>query len=82
MAGGSRSACCRSVRPPPGRGPSAAGIVVVLLVVFLLPALMREVFRVDFDPVGRVFGDLLPRAIRLVLMLAGHGGGGEAIFDD
>ncbi len=50
-----------------------AGIFIVLLVVFLLPSLMREVFHVQFDPVGAALGDLLPRMVRLVLWLAGHG---------
>jgi Zn-dependent protease len=52
-----------------------AGIVIVLLVVFLLPQLLRE-FGIAFDPVGNGLGRILPWAIRLVLQLSGHGGVG------
>ncbi|HTN10151.1 MAG TPA: site-2 protease family protein [Acetobacteraceae bacterium] len=52
-----------------------AGILVVLLVVFLLPLLLQE-FGIDFDPVRDGLGRVLPWAIRLVLQLSGHGGGG------
>jgi Zn-dependent protease len=48
-----------------------AGIVVVLLLVFLLPQALRE-FGIAFDPVGEALGRLLPAAFRLVLMAAGH----------
>jgi Zn-dependent protease len=51
-----------------------AGILVVLLVVFLLPLLLQE-FGIDFDPVRDGLGRVLPWAIRLVLQLSGHGGG-------
>lgn len=57
-----------------------AGIVVVLLLVFLLPAMLRELAGIRFDPLGDALGTLLPRALRLVLMLAGHGA--ESGFDD
>jgi Zn-dependent protease len=49
-----------------------AGIVVVLLVVFLLPRLLGE-FGISFDPVGNALGEVLPRAIHLVLWLSGNG---------
>lgn len=49
-----------------------AGIVIVLLVVFLLPRLLAE-FGIAFDPVGNALQDILPRAIHLVLWLSGHG---------
>ena len=52
-----------------------AGIVIVLLVVFLLPRLLAE-FGIAFDPVGNGLGRVLPWAIRLVLQLSGHGGDG------
>lgn len=48
-----------------------AGIIIVLLLVFILPPLSRE-FGFDFDPVGRTLGVVLPWAIRTVLWLAGH----------
>jgi Zn-dependent protease len=54
-----------------------AGILVVLLVVFLLPRI------IDFDPVGQALDTILPWAFRTVFWLAGHdvgdvgdGGGG------
>jgi Zn-dependent protease len=50
-----------------------AGIAVVLLGVFLLPAALRE-FGVEFDPVGSVLTTVIPRATDLVLHLAGYAG--------
>jgi Zn-dependent protease len=47
-----------------------AGILVVLLVVFLLPTALRE-FGIAFDPVRDALGTLLPRAEHLVFYLAG-----------
>jgi Zn-dependent protease len=50
------------------------GIVIVILVVFLLPRMLSE-FGVRFDPVGALLGNVLPRAVRIVLSLAGvHAG--------
>jgi len=49
-----------------------AGILIVLLVVFLLPQLLGE-FGIAFDPVGRALNHLLPWGIGLVLGLSGHG---------
>jgi Zn-dependent protease len=43
-----------------------AGILVVLLVVFILPHL------IGFDPVGQALQTILPRAIRTIFWLAGH----------
>jgi Zn-dependent protease len=43
-----------------------AGIVIVILVVFLLPRL------IDFDPVGGALQSVLPWAFRTVFWLAGH----------
>ena len=43
-----------------------AGLVIVLLVVFILPHL------IDFDPVGAALGTILPWAFRTVFWLAGH----------
>jgi len=48
-----------------------AGIVIVLLVVFLLPQALRE-FGIAFDPMGALLGSVLPRAIHLVLWLSGN----------
>ncbi len=48
-----------------------AGIVIVLLVVFLLPALLGE-FGIRFDPFRAALGRVLPWALRLVLGLTGH----------
>ncbi len=48
-----------------------AGIVIVLLVVFLLPALLSQ-FGIAFDPFRAAMGRVLPWALRLVLGLAGH----------
>ena len=49
------------------------GILVVVLGVFVLPQLLREM-GVRFDPVGAALGNVLPRAISLVLRLAGNHG--------
>jgi Zn-dependent protease len=43
-----------------------AGILIVLLVVFLLPRL------IGFDPVGQALGRVLPWAFRTLFWLAGH----------
>ncbi|MGH7043120.1 MAG: site-2 protease family protein [Acetobacteraceae bacterium] len=48
-----------------------AGIVIVLLVVFLLPVLLGE-FGIRFDPFRAVLGRLLPWSLRLVLAVTGH----------
>lgn len=48
-----------------------AGIVIVLLVVFIIPRL------VDFDPVGQALNTILPWAFRTVFWLAGHDVGGD-----
>ena len=53
-------------------GLERAGIAIVLLVVFLLPALARE-FGVAFDPFRQGLAAVLPWAIRMVLYLSGHG---------
>jgi Zn-dependent protease len=47
-----------------------AGILVVLLVVFILPRL------IGFDPVGQAFDKVLPWAFRTVFWLAGRNIGG------
>jgi len=48
-----------------------AGIVLVLLFVFLLPRGLAE-FGIQFDPIGRALNVGLPRAFDLVFRLAGH----------
>jgi hypothetical protein len=49
------------------------GIVIVILVVFLLPHIVP-----GFDPFGQALNTVVPRAIGLLLRLAGHNiGGGD-----
>ncbi len=48
-----------------------AGLVIVMLGVFLLPQLARS-FGVQFDPVGAALNTVIPRAVDLVMQLAGH----------
>jgi Zn-dependent protease len=48
-----------------------AGIILVLLVVFVLPSLLRE-FGVRFDPFHQVLGNVVPWAIQALLTLSGH----------
>jgi Zn-dependent protease len=49
-----------------------AGILLVLLAVFLLPQGLRE-FGIAFDPVGAALNSVIPQAFDLVLRLAGFG---------
>jgi Zn-dependent protease len=48
-----------------------AGIIVVLLVVFVLPSLLGE-FGIQFDPFHAVLGNVVPWAIHVLLTLSGH----------
>ena len=48
-----------------------AGLVLVLLTVFLLPSLLSE-FGVAFDPISSGLQFLMPRIGRPILWLAGH----------
>ena len=48
-----------------------AGIAVVLLGVFLLPQLLHS-FGIEFDPVGSALTTVIPRAMDLVMHLAGN----------
>lgn len=48
-----------------------AGILVVLLGVFLLPQVLRS-FGIEFDPVGSALTTVIPRAMDLVMRLAGN----------
>jgi Zn-dependent protease len=52
-----------------------AGIVIVLLGVFLLPTLARQM-GYHFDPFRSALGTVLPWALRVVLFLSGHDIGG------
>jgi len=47
------------------------GIVLVLLVIFLLPRMLAD-FGIAFDPFYALLNTVLPWALRVVLMLAGH----------
>jgi Zn-dependent protease len=48
-----------------------AGILIVLLVVFILPTLFGE-FGIRFDPVREALDSVLPQAVMLVLRMAGY----------
>ena len=48
-----------------------AGILIVLLVVFVLPALLGE-FGIVFDPFRQSLNSVLPWAMRVALRLSGH----------
>ena len=52
-----------------------AGILLVILVVFLLPYLLRA-FGINFDPFTAVLSAVLPWAFHLLFLLSGHGGTG------
>jgi Zn-dependent protease len=51
------------------------GIVLVLLLIFLLPRMLAD-FGIRFDPFASLLNSVVPWALRLVLMLAGHDVGG------
>ena len=57
-----------------------AGILVVLLAIFLLPSALREV-GIHFDPVRALLGAVGEPLLRLVLRLAGNPEAGLAILD-
>ncbi len=48
-----------------------AGIVIIMLGLFLLPSLLSDVFHIHFDPFRDGLNRIMPRAFDLVLMLAG-----------
>jgi Zn-dependent protease len=48
-----------------------AGLLLIILAVFLLPSLLRPL-GIQFDPVGEALNRVVPWAIDLVLRLAGH----------
>jgi len=52
-----------------------AGILLVVLVVFLLPYILRD-FGIHFDPFNDVLETVLPWAFQLLFNLSGHGGTG------
>jgi len=47
------------------------GIVLVLLVIFLLPRMLAD-FGIAFDPFNALLNTVVPWALRIVLLLAGH----------
>jgi Zn-dependent protease len=47
------------------------GIVLVLLLVFLLPHMLAD-FGIAFDPFSALLNTVVPWALRIVLLLAGH----------
>lgn len=51
-----------------------AGIVLVLLVLFVLPTVLAQ-FGVSFDPFQAAMGRVLPWAVNEILQLTGHRGG-------
>jgi Zn-dependent protease len=58
-----------------------AGILIVLLAVFLLPSLLRE-FGIAFDPVRALLGYVGEPILRLLMRLAGNPHAGVMLFDD
>ncbi len=54
------------------------GILLVLLVVFLLPRMLAD-FGIRFDPFNALLNSVVPWALRLVMMLAGHDVGGSDV---
>ncbi len=56
-----------------------AGLLIVLLLVFLVPALARQA-GYHFDPVRALLGGVADPAFRLVLMLAGHPAAGALLL--
>jgi Zn-dependent protease len=56
-----------------------AGIVLVVLLVFLLPPLLRE-FGIAFDPFRDALDSVVPWAFRMLFYLSGHAiGGADAV---
>jgi Zn-dependent protease len=51
-----------------------AGIVIVILVLFLLPPFLADVAHVHFDPLRDALGVVVPRAFDIILTLAGIDG--------
>lgn len=49
-----------------------AGIIIVLLIVFLLPSFLSDVFGIHFDPFRAALGTVIPWAIETMLHLSGH----------
>lgn len=57
-----------------------AGIVIVLVVVFLLPSVLRQA-GIAFDPVHTLLGASIEPILRGLLMLSGHPALGAAMLD-
>jgi Zn-dependent protease len=49
-----------------------AGIIIILLIVFLLPGFLSDVFGIHFDPFRAVLGTVIPWAIETMMHLSGH----------
>jgi Zn-dependent protease len=58
-----------------------AGIVVVLLLIFVLPALLRDLFGINFNPVTQWVFAIARPLLRLLLTLAGDPDAGLLIED-
>ena len=57
------------------------GILIVLLLLFLLPAFMRDIFGISFNPVTQwILGAARP-LLRVLLTLAGNPDAGVMIED-
>ena len=48
-----------------------AGIVIVVLTVFILPRVLRE-YGIVWDPVGHALNEVIPWAYDMIMSLAGH----------
>jgi Zn-dependent protease len=53
-------------------GLERAGIVIVLLLIFLLPAVLRDLFGLNFNPVTQWVFAIARPLLRLILTLAGN----------
>jgi Zn-dependent protease len=58
-----------------------AGIVIVLLLIFVLPAMFRDLFSYDFNPVTQWVFAIARPLLRLLLTLAGNPDAGLLIED-
>jgi Zn-dependent protease len=56
-----------------------AGIILVVLLVFLLPPALRQ-FGIEFDPFRDTLDAVLPWAFHVLFYLSGHGAGGGGVL--
>ena len=63
-------------------GLERAGILIVLLLVFLGPALARDVLHVQFDPINWLLWNAGRPLLRVLLALAGEPDVGVNLFED